>query len=247
MTRSLLAAAFAVALMAGGAAAVHAAVPAPIAAAVADPARPADQKALDAVRKPAEVVAFAGVRPGMTVAELGSGGGYYTRILAKVVGPKGKVLAIVTKAQAARPGALDGLNAIVAANPNVQIVQVDSLPTMTLPEKVDMVWTTENYHDFHNGAGANIPGLDKAVYDALKPGGIFYVEDHSAAVGAGAEATSKLHRMDEALAKSELTAAGFKLDAESDILHNAADPRTGRNNEPARFASDRFMLRMKKS
>jgi predicted methyltransferase len=220
-------------------------VPPGIAAAVADAGRPAGDKERDATRKPGEVVAFAGVKPGMTVAELGPGGGYYTRILAKAVGPTGKVYAIATTGQAARPGGLDGLNALAAAYPNIKIVTVD-YPTMMLPEKVDLFWTTENYHDFHNGPTANVPALDKAVFSNLKPGGTFYVEDHSAAPGAGLEAASKYHRMDEAVAKSELTAAGFKLDAEGDLLHNPADNRATGNSEAGHFVTDRFMLRLKR-
>jgi predicted methyltransferase len=221
------------------------AVPPALAAAVAEPTRPDSDKARDATRKPAEVLAFAGVKPGMVVAEMAPGGGYYTRLLAKAVGPKGKVYALVSAAQAARPGGLDGVNAVIAANPNVTIVNAD-YPALTLPEKVDLVWTTENYHDFHNGPTANIAVLDKAVFDALKPGGIFYVEDHSAAPGAGLEATSALHRMDESIAKSELTAAGFKIDAEGDLLHNADDNKAAKNNEAGHFVTDRFMLRAKR-
>jgi predicted methyltransferase len=202
-------------------------------------------KARDATRKPADVVAFAGVKPGMTVAELGSGGGYYTRILAKAVGPTGKVYAIATNAQAARPGGLEGLNALAAAYPNIKVVTVD-FATMVLPEKVDLFWTTENYHDFHNGPTADIPGLDKAVFNNLKPGGTFYVEDHSAMDGAGVAAASKYHRMDEAVAKSELTAAGFKLDAESNLLRNPSDNRATGNSEAGHFVTDRFMLRWKR-
>jgi predicted methyltransferase len=96
-----------------------------IAAAVADAGRPDTDKERDANRKPAETVAFAGVRPGMVVAELGPGRGYYTRILAKAVGPKGKVYAVLTTAQAARPGVLDAMNALVASYPNVKLVTVD--------------------------------------------------------------------------------------------------------------------------
>ena len=91
-----------------------------ITAAVNDAARPAADKERDANRKPAEVLAFAGVKPGMVVAELGSGGGYYTRLLAKSVGGNGKVLAVVTKGQADRPGGLDGLNAIKPDNQPVK-------------------------------------------------------------------------------------------------------------------------------
>ena len=217
-----------------------------IAAAVADPARPDTDKERDAARKPAETVAFAGVKPGMIVGELGPGRGYYTRILAKAVGPKGKDYAILTTAQAARPGVLDAMKALAASYPNVTLVTVD-YATMALPEKADLFWTTENYHDFHNGPTADIAGFNKAVFNNLKPRGIFYVEDHSAAPGAGLAATSAFHRMDEDVAKTELTAAGFKLDAEGDLLHNPADNKAASNSESGHFVSDRFMLRMKRS
>jgi predicted methyltransferase len=243
MIRSLTAALFVTSLLCTSASAQS--VPPTIAAAVADTARPAADKDRDAMRKPAETLGFVGVRPGMVVAELGPGRGYYTRLLAKAVGPTGKVYAIATNAQAGRPGGLDALNALAAAYPNIKIVTVD-YPTMMLPEKADLFWTTENYHDFHNGPTADIAALDKAVFNNLKPGGIFYVEDHAAAPGAGLGATSQFHRMDEAIAKSELTAAGFKLDAEGDLLHNPADNRAASNSESGHFASDRFMLRMKR-
>lgn len=217
-----------------------------IAAAVADPARPATDKERDAGRKPAETVAFAGVKSGMVVGELGPGRGYYTRILAKAVGPTGKVYAIITPAQAARPGVLDGLNALAAAYPNIKVV-TSEYPALMLPEKADLFWTTENYHDFHNGPTADIAALNKTVFNNLKPGGIFYVEDHSAAAGAGLAATSAFHRMDEDVAKTELTAAGFKLDGEGQLLRNPADNKAASNSETGHFASDRFMLRMKRS
>jgi predicted methyltransferase len=244
MIRPLTAALFATSLLCAPASAQG--VSPAIAAAVADTSRPDADKERDATRKPGETLAFAGVKPGMVVAELGPGRGYYTRLLAKTVGSKGKVYAITTTAQAARPGALDALNALAAAYPNITVVTVD-YGTMMLPEKADLFWTTENYHDFHNGPTADIAALDKAVFNNLKPGGIFYVEDHKAADGAGLGATSKVHRMDEAVAKTELTAAGFRLDAEGDLLHNPADDRAGSNSESGHFVSDRFMLRMKRS
>ena len=197
------------------------------------------------MRKPGETVAFAGVKPGMIIAELGPGRGYYTRILASSVGPKGKVYAVLTAAQAARPGVLDGLNALAASHPNIQVVTVD-FATMALPEKADLFWTTENYHDFHNGPTADINALNKSVFNNLKPGGIFYVEDHAAAKGAGLEATTKFHRMDEDVAKSELTAAGFKIDGEGNLLRNPADNKAASNSETGHFASDRFMIRAKR-
>jgi predicted methyltransferase len=242
MIRPFTAALFATSLLCAPASAQS--VSPAIAAAVADTARPDTDKERDATRKPGETLAFAGVKPGMVVAELGPGRGYYSRLLAKAVGSKGTVYAIINPAQAARPGVLDGLNTVAAAYPNIKVVTVD-YPAMMLPEKADLAWTTENYHDFHNGPTADIAGLNKAVFNNLKSGGIFYVEDHKAADGAGLAATSQFHRMDEAVAKSELTAAGFRLDAEGDLLHNPADNRAGSNSESGHFASDRFMLRMK--
>jgi predicted methyltransferase len=240
MARSLLAAAVAAALLTSTAALAAQAVPAAITAAVNDASRPAADKERDANRKPAETVAFAGVKPGMTVAELGPGGGYYTRILAKAVGPKGKVLAIVGNAKSATR-----LDAVVKDNPNVTVVTA-TLPDIKLPEKADMFWTTENYHDFHNGPTANVPELDKAVFENLKPHGIFYVEDHSANPGAGAEVTSSLHRMDPTIAKKELETAGFKIEAEGDILKNPKDNKAAKNNEGGHFMTERFMFRAEK-
>jgi predicted methyltransferase len=160
MIRHVTAALFAATLFCAPVAAMAQAVSPAIAAAVADSGRPDTDKALDANRKPAEVLAFAGVRPSMVIAELGSGRGYYTRILAKAVGPSGKIYAVVTPGQAARPNGLNAINAIAAAYPNVKIVTAD-YPTMMLPEKADMFWTSENYHDYHNGPTANIAGLTR--------------------------------------------------------------------------------------
>ena len=235
------------ALLAAGAAAPVAmaasiaGVPDNIAAVVTDPARPDADKALNETRKPGKVATFAGVKPGMTIVELFPGGGFYTRILAKIVGPTGKIYAIMPAAFASRPGAMDALNAIAAANPNVVVMSAD-LNTFTVPTKADMVWTTENYHDFHNGPTANIALMNKTVFNVLKPGGIYYVEDYQAAPGAGLAVTSTVHRMDEAIAKQELAAAGFRLEAEGSDLPNPMDDPTTRS----KFSAARFQLRMKK-
>jgi len=236
MARQLLAAFFAISLLTSTAVLAAQAVPASISAAVNDPGRPAADKALDANRKPAETLAFAGVKPGMTVAELAAGGGYYTRMLAKAVGPKGKVLVLVNNERGAARVA-----EVLKDNHNVSTVTV-TMPNITLPEKVDMFWTTENYHDFHNGPTANIATLDKAVFDNLKPGGVFYVEDHSANSGAGLAATSSVHRMDPDIAKTELTTAGFKIE-EGDLLKNPKDDKTLDNDKAGHYMSDRFMYR----
>jgi predicted methyltransferase len=245
MTKKFVPVLAAVLLASGAGVALAAAVPAAITAAVADKGRPAADTARDVNRKPAETVAFAGVKPGMTIAEFSPGGGYYTRILSKAVGPKGKVYALANKAQAARPGGLDAMNAMAKELGNV-VVTVQDNTALALPEKVDLFWTTENYHDYHNGPTANIPALNKGVYDSLKPGGIFYVEDHNAEPG-DKDAPSKFHRIDVNQAKAELQAAGFKLDGESMILRNPADNRKEGNAEAdVKGKTDRFMLRMKR-
>lgn len=220
------------------------------AAAVADARRPDADKARDAGRKPAETVVFAGVRPGSKVAELGPGAGYYTRVLAGMVGPTGKVYAVAGPCAPERPTCLDALNAIKAAYGNVEIVSGGNLAFKT-PEPVDVVWTTENYHDFHNGPTANIAALNKNVFDNLKPGGVFFVEDHAAAPGAGLAAAAHggpngKGRMDEAVAKAELTAAGFRLDGESNHLRNPDDDKNGPAADSGPSTSDRFAFRFKK-
>ena len=231
-----------------GAAQAQAAPPAYVSAAVADPGRPAADTARDADRKPAEVIAFAGVKPGMTVGELMPGGGYYTRILAKVVGPKGKVYAMFPEGLAkARPQMVDAVKAI---GPNVVVLLNPSF-TPAAPEKLDLLWTSENYHDFHNAFGAgpapDILAFDKAAFDALKPGGVFVIEDHAAAADAGPDATSKLHRINPGQVKTELAAAGFKLVGESDVLKNPADPHTSPVFDPAiRSHTDKLLMKFRR-
>ncbi|MEO0062476.1 MAG: hypothetical protein RLZZ08_1036 [Pseudomonadota bacterium] len=226
----------------GGAAA---SASASVAASVADSRRPAADVARDGVRKPAEVIAFAGVKPGMTIAEVAPGGGYYTRLLAGAVGPNGRVFALVPAAFAQRPGALDGINAVAAAYPNVTVVLAD-YSALALPAPADLAWTTENYHDLHNGPTANVPKFLASISGALKPGGLFFIEDH-AAPGTGTAATQTLHRIDPAAVKTELAAAGFVLEAESAVLHNAADNHTLSVQDPAiRGETDKFALRFRR-
>ena len=241
MRRSLALALISAGLVLGGSAQAQApAATEAISTAVADAARPDADKARDAVRKPAEIVAFAGVEPGDKIAEIAPGGGYYTRILSKAVGPQGKVYALMPAFFANRPGGLDAINALAEQYGNVEVVVIDYAAT-ELPEPVDLVWTTENYHDLANG---DIATVNAWVFKALKPGGIYFVEDH-AAPGTGTSATSTLHRIDPAAVKEQVGAAGFTLEAESDLLHNPNDPHdvNPREVEPT---SDKFALRFRK-
>lgn len=217
-----------------------------ITAAVADAARPEADRARDAARKPAEIIAFTGVEPGDKVAEFLPGGGYYTRILSKAVGPQGHVYALVPASFAQRPGGLDALNALAAQYGNVTVVATD-LTNFTLPEPVDLAWTSENYHDMHNGPTPSFAGVNAATFKALKPGGTYFVEDHAAATGTGITATSTLHRIEPAAAIAEVTDAGFTLDGQSDVLKNPNDPKTVGVRDPSvQGETEKFALRFTK-
>ena len=231
----------------GVAAVAQGEVPPAIAAAVADAARPEADKARDAARKPAEIVAFAGVKPGDKVAEFLPGGGYYTRILSKAVGPEGHVYALVPASFAQRPGGLDALNALAAQLGNVTVVATD-LTSFTLPEPVDLAWTSENYHDMHNGTTPSFAGVNESTFRALKPGGIYFVEDHAAAPGAGISATSTLHRIEPAAVIEEVSSAGFALEAQSDLLANPDDPKTAGVRDPSiQGETEKLAMRFRKT
>jgi predicted methyltransferase len=209
---------------------------------LADPIRPDADKARDADRKPAEVIAFAHVRPGDKVAELAPGGGYFTRILSGVVGPKGRIYAVAGRASPA-------LEALAQARPNV-VVTVAQPGTIPTPEPVDIVWTTLNYHDFKNqkvGDGDAATALNAAAFHALKPGGTYFIVDHEAGPGVGASVTSSLHRIESGLVRREVEKAGFRLDASSDLLRHPADDHTQRVIETGiRGKTDQFIFRFRK-
>jgi len=220
--------------------------------AVADPARPEADRARDAERKPAESLAFAGVHPGEKVAELLPGGGYFTRLFSLVVGPKGKVYARARPrpAQAAPDSPDPGAPVqAIAADPHYGnvVVSTMSIKELSLPEAVDLVWTSQNYHDLHNIPDADVAAFDKAVFNALKPGGVFIVLDHVAAAASGFRDTSTLHRIDPEAVKKEVLSAGFKFEGESELLRNAADDHTLKVFDPAiRGKTDQFILKFRK-
>jgi predicted methyltransferase len=248
MSRSLLPLALC-ALLGFGGCATAATTPA-IDAAVADPARPAADKDRDANRKPAEVVAFAGLKPGDKVVDLLPGGGYFTRIFSKTVGAKGHVYAMVPGEMIARrPQGADGVKAI-AADPAYANVSVGTAPfaEFKTPEKVDLIWTSLNYHDMKiPGLGIDTAQLDKAIFAALKPGGVFLVIDHAAEPGSGTRDVSTLHRIDPEVVKTEVLAAGFVLDGTSDALRNPADDHHEKVFDGAiRGKTDQFVLRFRK-
>jgi predicted methyltransferase len=244
----MLAAAAAVILSAGAA---IAAPPAYIAAAVADKGRPEADTKRDADRKPAEMLEFAGVKPGMTVVDLIPGGGYFTRIFAKAVGPKGTVYALggpprpVTDPAKPPPTPAQDVIAADANYANVKSIHV-AFTTLAVPTKADVVWTSQNYHDLHNVPNLDMVGFDKAVYEALKPGGVFIVLDHRANPG-DPNVTKTLHRIDPATVKAEVTAAGFKFEGESTVLKNPADDHTkGIRDGFSQGQTDQFIYKFRK-
>jgi predicted methyltransferase len=213
--------------------------------------RPASDTERDATRKPAEMVAFAKIAPGQTVVDMLPGGGYFTRVFSQAVGPKGKVVALVSDQYAARnPKAATDIQALAAepAYKNVEAA-VRSLGNVGAAGSVDRVWTAQNYHDLHSAKlpPQTIEGINRAVFFALKPGGMYVILDHSAAAGSGARDVDTIHRIDAAMVKAEVTSVGFKFDGESKLLANPADDRTKMVFDPAvRGKTDQFVYRFVK-
>jgi predicted methyltransferase len=216
-----------------------------IVAAVASSMRPDADRARDADRKPAEMLAFAGVAPGQRVADFIPGGGYFTRILAEAVGASGKLYALIPPPNPQRPD--DAFRAAAAQYANVEIVQ-QSFTTLSLPEPCDVIFTAQNYHDLHLARLAlDWAAVNRQIFAALKPGGVYLVIDHSAKPGADVSVADTLHRIDPAIVRRELEAAGFVYDGESSALRNPADTLELGVFEPAiRGKTDQFALRFRK-
>jgi predicted methyltransferase len=247
-----LAAAFAAALALAATCASAASIPDNIAAAVADGNRPDADKQRDANRKPAETLAFTGVKPGAQIAELLPGGGYFTRLFSKAVGSSGHVYALVPAPLVNAPADVPDFAArvkAIAADPNYANVSVvvEPFSQLAVPAPVDLVWTSQNYHDLHNFPGLDVGVFNKMVFDDLKPGGIYLVLDHAAEAGSGDRDTKSLHRIDPETVKKEVLAAGFVLVGGSDLLRQPGDPRTAKVFDPAvRGKTDQFILKFRK-
>ncbi len=220
-------------------------IPAAVTAAVADAGRPDTDKQRDADRKPAEIVAFAGIKSGDHVAEILPGQGYFTRIFSKVVGEKGVVYALAAPPRPDGPGGPPPIAALTADYKNIRVATLGAGPLA--PEPVDVVWTSLNYHDIHNRPNADLLAFNKGVFNALKPGGTYIVIDHAAAKGAGTKDTSTLHRIDPDVVKTEVTAAGFVLHSQSDLLSNPADTHAANVRDASiRGKTDQFAFKFRK-
>lgn len=220
-----------------------------IVSALADAGRPAEDKARDAARKPGELLAFAGVKPGQTVADLVMGGGYFTRVLAKTVGPSGKVIAYQpTEFIAFQKSYGENQTKVAAAYPNVTALTTP-FGAPNLPGGLDVAITVQNYHDLHLKPfpADTAAKFNAAVFHALKPGGTYVIVDHVAAPGAGLAAADSVHRIEADIVKKEVLAAGFKLDGESTMLKVSGDDYTKSVfTPPVRGKTDQFVLRFKK-
>lgn len=222
-----------------------------IATAVADRTRPDADRDRDEARKPLDMLTFAGVKPGDRVMDLIPGGGYFSRLFARVVGPKGRVY-LLTPAEllSSHPKAGDAATALAADPAYGNIVALtEAIDALSVPEKLDVVWTAQNYHDLHDAfMGPADPALvNKAIFNALKPGGVYVVLDHAGEAGSGLRDTETLHRIDPEVVKREVLAAGFVLDGESTALRNPADTHTLKVFDPSlRGHTDQFIYRFRK-
>jgi len=227
-----------------GAGAMAANAPAFVVHAVADPGRPKDDVATDASRDPADTLAFAGVKPGMVVGELFPGGGYYSRMLSDIVGPAGKVYGLENA------GWKDAVKAdqAVLAEPGRANVTLDVEPfgQFKLPEKIDLFWITQNYHDLKIAkyGVVDMAAFNRHVFASLKPGGVYFILDHQANPGVTLEQIAVLHRIEKAQVIREVTAAGFRLVAEGDFLHRPGDDHTKTIFDPAiQGKTDQYALK----
>ncbi len=210
--------------------------------------RSADDRALDAQRRPAETLSFFGIRRGQRVAELFAGGGYTTELLARAVGPDGRVFAennrFILERFAEGPW-----SARLATPPMRAVVRVDRELDDPLPPEatdLDAVVFVLSYHDavwLHTDRAA----MNRAVFRALRPGGVYGIVDHSAAAGHGVDDAQTFHRIEQRVVVDEVRAAGFRLDGEADFLRSPGDTRDWNDSPRAagarRGTSDRFVLR----
>lgn len=223
----------------------------PIAAALAATKRPAADVARDPARHPAELIRFAGIKPGDRVADYFPGGGYFDRLFSDVVGPKGRVYGFIPAEMARNcdPSEFAGARAIAReGRPNFVLVE-QPLTGFHPPQQLDVVWSSQNFHDLYDRFmdHADVGQAMRAVYRALKPGGVLVVVDHVAESGSGLRDTQSLHRIDPAAIRRQAEAAGFRFEASSDVLRNPADDHRLRVFDPRiRGRTDQVALRFRK-
>jgi predicted methyltransferase len=214
---------------------------------LADPSRPQEDRDGDASRAPAQVLEFFGVGPGDRVADLLAGGGYYTRILVPLVGNSGRVYAGNNPFYANFFG--EAFDALLAEPAFRNVVRIDGpVDELALPTdgSLDAVIVSQAYHDLVLG-DEDRGEMNRRIFGALKSGGVYGIIDHAAAAGTGTSSTESLHRIEQQFIVDEVTAAGFELAAEADVLANPDDGHTVGIFDPSIAGrTDRFVLRFEK-
>ena len=218
------------------------------AAALAAEVRTAEDRIRDDARHAAETLAFARVAPGQKVADMIMGGGYFTRLFSAAVGAEGHVTAWQPAEFIAFEKSYGEAASAADALPNVDAVR-SPIGAPEFPAGLDLVFTAQNYHDLHMDMfpADTASKVNAAVFQALKPGGLYVVIDHHAAASSGLSAADGLHRIDVEAVKREVQAAGFVLDGESEVLARADDPLSANVFDPSiRGRTSQFMLRFRK-
>lgn len=225
-------------------------VPAAIQTAIASDRRPDAEKARDANRKPGQIMAFFGIEAGDTVAEMMAASGYYVGVLSEVVGPEGTVYGhnngwIMQRQDDGRSPIAKRIESVGHTN---VVDLVGELEDPGLPkDELDAVLIALIYHDMLGLFETDTAAANKAIYDALKPGGVYAIIDHHGPQGTGLGTTRTLHRVERHEAVQDILKAGFVLDSETDLLENLDDPMTGSVFSPdIRGQSHRFVLKFRK-
>ena len=225
-------------------------IPKEVTDAINAPDRPTADKALDAGRRPDQIMAFYEIKPGMKIADIFAGGGYMTELYARIVGPSGTVYSQNGPFPEQFKKIEDAWNERLKEPALKNVVKVskpfdapDLLPVP--PDSLDAVIIHLNYHDMV-GFKLNRDNVNAAVFKALKPGGIYGIVDHSAKPGTGDTETATLHRIDEDFLIKDIEKAGFKLHGASSALRHPEDDRTWVVFKH-RGETDRFMLKFVKA
>jgi predicted methyltransferase len=213
---------------------------------VASPDRTEGDRQADARRQPAKILAFTGVKAGMKVLDMEASAGYSTELLARAVGPSGTIYAQDSAAVIER-FVKDKFD-IRAKKPVmknvVHVVRDFDDPIPPDVSNLDLVTFFFAYHDI-TYMPVDRAVMNRKMFDALKPGGFLIISDHSAKPGEGITVARTLHRIEEAVLRQEIEAAGFKLVAEADFLRNPEDPRDTRVFQP-KIPVDEFVLKYQK-
>jgi predicted methyltransferase len=215
--------------------------------------RPADAVKLDADRRPAEVLAASGIKPGDTILDVMAGSGYYSELMGRMTGPRGKVVALEPPRFLEAPKAIEAWDALIKRQPNVSLLK--SLPgDAALPQGITVAMFHLTYHDLYwESEKFKFPRMDPAAFNArlfkaMKKGGTVIVIDHVGVAGMDPRAQAdKTHRIDPAIVKADFEKAGFRFVDELPMLHTAGDnPETLVFDASVRGKTDRFYYRFRK-